>query len=479
MKKILALLLLSTASMNAQKIIIQDTYEKSNKPVSYGFGKDLNSIIIYKGKKIGGLVAGSKTTGIYSYDFNGTKTVIAEGKEYYDCGFSPSGNTLRGLDISGGIFKTKDVFIKDGKFSDPYPTEQNEPYSHVFPYYANFTDQYTLVLKNAVNQQKYNYGKDVFYNLIRTDNYTHKKSKVKVVPPDSKRITAPGMVRPEKNINFRCSLNSDDTFSMVTKSILADYTKTTYYLTTYNLDGSQVSEKSYEMTMDPGFYFVYSNNGSGFTETSAVASDPPFFDDDLFINGAISDKDGNSYFYGLYSDKACKLNDEVKPKGYYVYKFDKSGKQIWKSIQPIDDKDFNDKHYMYFTETDLSILKDQLCFYSFTNEHKEFVHYALLNKETGAVANQNKIMFHEYQSRVGVGSDFFKLNFEIEKDKELKDKKFNVKGIISLEINKSFSNYVRKVEAKNETHFLVNFTSKGLIVLETDNDDYYKAIYFE
>ena len=27
-------------------------------------------------------------------------------------------------------------------------------------------------------------------------------------------------------------LNSDDTFSMVTKSILADYTKTTYYLTT-------------------------------------------------------------------------------------------------------------------------------------------------------------------------------------------------------------------------------------------------------
>ena len=34
-----------------------------------------------------------------------------------------------------------------------------------------------------------------------------------------------------------------------------------------------------------------------------------------------------------------------------------------------------------------------------------------MNKETGAVANQNKIVFHEYQSRVGVGSDFFKLNF--------------------------------------------------------------------
>ena len=74
----------------AQTTIVEDKYEKGNKPVDFSFLTKSKKVIIYKGKKIGGLVAGSQTNSIYSYDLSGTKTTIVENEKLYQCGFSNS-----------------------------------------------------------------------------------------------------------------------------------------------------------------------------------------------------------------------------------------------------------------------------------------------------------------------------------------------------------------------------------------------------
>jgi hypothetical protein len=469
--------LLSFLFSTAQKVIVEDTYEKGNKPVGYTFLPKSKRIIIYKGKKIGGLVAGSQTNSIYSYDLNGEKKVIAENEILYECQFSHSENTLRVYDISDGIFKTKEKFLIDGKFGRLFDADLTNAFTRYFPHYDNFTDQAILKLTNQYNQQDVDYEKDNL-KLDITDFITRKHKSFKLDKPNVARLTANNLVQPSKKVGLKAYINSDDSFYFITKSITADYTKSTTYKSTYStIDGKLIKEVPFEIDLKDKA-LVYSNNGGGFTDTppnKAVA----FFDDDLSINNFITDSNGDVYFYGLYSDKASDLNKDAHPKGYYIFKFDKDGKKLWESINKIEDKDFNDKHYMYFTETDLSIINDELCFYAFVNENAEFLNYGILNKDTGIQEKTKKIVFHEYMSRVGVGSDFFKLNFEYKDIKELKNKKFNVNGIIAYDYNSKYADYVKNVKIKGETHFLTLFTSLGMVVIETDNEDYYKVLLFK
>jgi hypothetical protein len=476
MKKNLFLLLLATMSLSAQKVIVEDTYEKNNKPVDYSLLQNSKRIIICKGKKIGGLVAGSQTNSIYSYDFDGNKKVLAENESLYDCKFSPSENILRAYDIADGIRNVKLKFLIDDKFTKLYEANLDNPYTRYFPYYANFTDKSFLKLTNQFNNLDIDFEKDNL-KLDITDIITSKHKSFKLDKPNVARLIGSNLVQPKKKLGLKAYINKDDSFYFITKSINADYSKSTTYKSTYStIDGKMIKEVPFEIDLKDKA-LVYSNNYAGFTDTPANKA-VAFFDDDLAINNFITDSNGDVYFYGLYSDKASELNKDAHPKGYYVFKFDKEGKKLWESINKIEDKDFNDKHYMYFTETDLSIINDKLCFYAFVNENDEYLNYSILNKDSGLQEKAKKIVFHEYMSRVGVGSDFFKLNFEYKDIKELKNKKFNVPGIIAFDYNSQYADYVKNVKIKGETHFLTLFNSFGMIVIETDNEDYYKVLLF-
>ncbi|MGC4040898.1 MAG: hypothetical protein QM710_09000 [Flavobacterium sp.] len=475
---ILTTALLSLGFAKAQTTIVQDTYEKNDKPVSYELLFKKQQVIICKGKKIGGLVAGSQTNNIYSYDFSGNKTPVVENEKLYQCNYSNSEKTLRVVDISNGLFKATVKYLVDGKFTNPILMDQSNAYRRYFPFYDNFTDKYEVRLTNQQNKDNIDYQKDNL-NLSVVDFTNKKRKSYKLEKPNIARLTSGSFVQPDKKLGLNYRINDDDSFDFITKSIVSDYSKTTLYKTTYSLsDGKISSDIGYELNLS-GKYFIYSNNGAGFTDTPANNSQP-YFDDDLFINNYITDKNnGDIYVYGLYSDKPAALNKEVIPRGYYVFKFDKTGKKIWESINKIDDKDLNGKHYMYYTSTGLYFINDKLCFYAFVNEHDEYLDYGLLDKNNGNQVKASKIVFHEYESRIGVGSDFFKLDYEYKDIKELKNKKFNIMGIIAYQLNDKFANYVKSVKAKNETHFMTTFNEAGLFVVETDNDDYYKVTYFK
>lgn len=462
----------------AQTTIVEDKYEKGNKPVDFSFLTKSKKVIIYKGKKIGGLVAGSQTNSIYSYDLSGTKTTIVENEKLYQCGFSNSEKTLRVYDMSGGIRDIKEKFLIDGKFTNLYPFDQSNAYTKYFPYYRNFTDKSILKLTNQYNKLDIDFEKDNL-KLDITDILTRKHKGFKLDKPNIQRLTASNLVQPSKKLGLNYAINNDESFDFITKAITSDYTKSILYKTTYStIDGKLLKDVPFEVNLKSKT-LIYSNNGGGFTDTPPNKA-APFFADDLSINNYIVDQsNGDIYIYGLYGDKAFDLNKDANPKGYYVFKFDKDGKKIWESINKIEDKDFNEKHYMYYTETDLSFINNKLCFYAFVNEHDEYLNYGILDQATGTQEKNKKIVFHEYESRVGVGSDFFKLNFEYKNSKELKNKKFNVFGIIAYDNNSKYADYVKNVKIKGETHFLTVFKDFGMLVIETDNEEYYKVLYFK
>lgn len=468
--------LLSFFFVKAQTTLVEDKYEKGNKPVGFSFLSKSKKVVIYKGKKIGGLVAGSQTNSIYSYDLSGNKTMIVENEKLYQCGFSNSEKTLRVYDMSGGIRDIKEKFLIDGKFTNSYPFDQSNAYPKYFPYYRNFTDKSILKLTNQFNKLEIDFEKDNL-KLDITDIITRKHKGFKIDKPNIGRLTASNLVQPSKKLGLNYTINSDESFDFITKSITSDYTKSILYKTTYStIDGKLLKDASFEVNLKDKT-LIYSNNGGGFTDTPPNKA-APFFDDDLSINNYIVDQsNGDIYIYGLYGDKAFDLNKDANPKGYYVFKFDKDGKKIWESINKIEDKDFNEKHYMYYTETDLSFINNKLCFYAFVNEHDEYLNYGIIDQATGTQDKNKKIVFHEYESRVGVGSDFFKLNYEY--NKELKNKKFNINGIIAYDNNTKYADYVKNVKINDETHFLTLFTNFGIMVIETDNEQYYKVVYFK
>ena len=460
----------------AQVTIVEEIYVKDSKPVGFNYLKHTHNVVIHKGKKMGGLVAASQTNNIYSYSITGEKKTIVENEKLYNCSFSPSENTFRMLDISKSMFKIKVKYLINGNSSPLFDFDASNAYPKYFKY-KNFTDKYELKLTNQKNNSDINFEKDNL-TLKTVDIATRKEKVYKLDKPSIARLIGANLVEPRKSIGLNYILNEDESFDLITKSISSDYSKTTLYKTNYStVDGKIVSDIAFELNLEDK-KLVYSNNNGGFIGYPANKS-LPFFDDDLSINNFITDSNGDVYIYGLYGDKIAELNDETNPKGYYVFKFDKMGKIIWKSINKIDEKKFNDKHYMYFTETNLSIINDQLCFYAFVNENQEYLNYGIIDMNSGKLTKSNNIIFHEFMSRVGFGNDFFKLDYEYKDVKELKNKKFNLPGIIAYDLNTKFSNYVKAVKIKNETHFLTLFSDIGIWLIETDNDNYYKVSYFK
>ncbi|WP_394759124.1 hypothetical protein [Flavobacterium sp.] len=461
----------------AQITIVEDVYDKENKPVDVNYLKNTHEIVVFKGKKMGGLIAASQVNNIYSYDLEGKKSVIAENEKLYTCAYSTSGNTLRVYDISKGVFKSKEKYFIQNKFTDLYVVDQTYPFSRFFPYTDNLTDKFTLKVKNQKKKEFSDFEKDDFI-LTATDIITRDQKTYTIEKPSISRLKGDNLIEAKEKLGLNYKLNNDESFSLITKSISKDYSKMTMYRSNYSTnDGKLQSDIAFQINLD-NKTLIYSNNGGGFIGTNG--NNRAFFDDDLSINNFITDySNGDVYIYGLYSDKISELNKEANPKGYYVFKFDKNGVIKWKSINSIVEKKINDNYNMLAVQTDLSIINNQLCFYAFVNTNAEFLSYAIIDKDSGNQTKSNNIVFHEKQTVGGMGGNFLYSSLEYEDIKELNNKRFNVKGIISYDLNPKLADYVKSVTNKKNILFSTLFTDIGMLLIETDNDKYYKVTYFK
>ena len=181
----------------------------------------------------------------------------------------------------------------------------------------------------------------------------------------------------------------------------------------------------------------------------------------------------------MFADKLSKLNSNASPKGYYVFKFDKTGKKIWESINKLEDNDLNKSHTMSTVFVDLHVLNNNICLNVQINGLGDFYNYNIIDKTNGKVTKTENMEINETFSKISSKADYFKINKKFKDIKEFKDKKFSFETLVAINSNIKIEDYVKKVNSKNDLLFISAFSDKGVWLFETDNKDYYKVSLFK
>lgn len=324
-------------------------------------------------------------------------------------------------------------------------------------------------------------GKEI--NLLQDEIYVNElsvttgaKSNFLLKAPDINRLTGPSFIK-SKKIGLKGSVKKDH-FEIITKSISSDYHKNVIYKSLYDFQGKPLGEVIYEIDLKDKF-LITSTNGGGYTE-SYGQSNRTIFSDDLSINNFYEDgTNGDFYVYGIYSDKASELNKTVKVNGYYVFKFGKNGNKIWESVNNFEDEgDLNKPYSPAQINTSLAEFKENLYFSLAVNDHKEFMHYAILDKAAGTVNKKNKMLFSE--STFSSFSTARKFLSKLDGFTNLKNKTFDDNTIIAVDNNEALKKYIndQQVEKGNEIHYVSSFINNKIWVVAYDNKRYFKVTTF-
>ena len=455
----------------AQVTIVEETMENANKEVGYELLPKSNLMIITKDKPMGGLVVASFINNISSYDIDGNKKVFCNDKKLYGTTFSNSEKVILTTNTSSGMFN----YFIDGKPIELSKSDFKDIRAAYNYNSLNFTSKYEYSLKNRKDDFHINFEKDDIY-LSVIDIVTRKKGTYKLEKPNLDRLVGPNFIKAKEALGFKLVVNYDETIDLVTKSISKDYTKTILYKTRFSDEGKKLNEISFELNLQDKTFLYSLNKGGGMKR---LANSPDVFRDDLSINNYYEDtKNGDIYIYGLYGDnKIENLNSNAKPLGYYVFKFDKLGNKIWESINPIQHKEFNTGHIMSKVYVSLEQLNGDLCFIVGIELVKDYLSYGIVEKTSGKEIKKNIMFVSKFSSRINDAAKFDDSNILYKGIKELKGGFFNYIGLIALDVNPKFSDYVKTKITKNDLYFKAFFSDKGIWLTETDKD-HYKVILF-
>lgn len=454
---------------NAQVTIVEENTKNNKISISTHFFPESNSMFIFKGK-------GLETYSIDSYGIDGIRKDFINNVKLYGNIFSKSDKILMASDISLGIYKAKTKYIVNGKLLDS-DFDDRRYIQYVSENF--FTSKYAFSLKNQKGKYDIDLLKDDI-NLIVTDIFNKKSVVSKIEKPNLDKLVGPNFIKAKEDLGFKLTINYDETIDFLTKSISKDYTNSILYKTRISHEGKKINELVYDLKI-PNHVFIYSNNGGG--KFTIGGSDNKFkhFGDDLSINNYIEDaSNGDIYIFGLYGDELGKLNDMANPKGYYIFKFDKSGKNIWESINKIDDADFNKGHVMTTVFVDLVNLNDNVCLSIRVNGLKDFFGYSIIDKVKGSIKKSENLEINETFAHLDdTDNNRFNINSNFKNLKELKNKKFNFNSLIAFNSNPKFAEYIKNLKSENNIYLHSQFSDKGIWLYESAENEYYKLTLFK
>jgi hypothetical protein len=461
----------------AQITIVEEKIEKGKK-ISCFLLEKTNQLMITKGTSSSGLAVYSEFSSLISYDEKGNKKEIVKDEKIIGPFYSNSENAFIGMDISGSLFDAKCKYFIEGKTRILSKEELKESKIDILSGKTTFNSKFEYNLENQKGKFDIDLKKDEL-NFVVTDIFTRKRQSFKIEKPNLDKYIGENFIKPEEKLGCILVSNFNETIDLVTKSISKDYTKTILYKTRLSNDGKKVNDLAFEMSI-PNQTFIYSFNNGGFITFGGYGGNFVHFFDDLWINNYIEDQtNGDIYIYGLFGDEPSKLNNQASPKGYYVFKFDKTGKKLWESINKLEDSDFNKGHAMTTVFVGLKELNNTVCLDITINGIKDFFNYNIIDKTTGKVSKTENILFNESFSDLANKQDYFKINSKFKGVKEFKDKKFNFESIIAINSNNKIEDYVKKITSKNDLFFKSTFSDKGVWLYETDNKEYYKVTLFK
>ncbi|MCI9846096.1 hypothetical protein [Flavobacterium pectinovorum] len=424
---------------------------------------------------MGGLVKANEINSMYTYDTNGSKKVLFTDKKVIGTMFSVNKDALLVTDISSGVFNSKTKYLINDKYIELEKSEVRDM-TGFYRGYGFFTAKNEFYLKNKKNEFDIDFEKDDIYLTVK-DIVTRKKELYKIEKPSLIKFIGPNFIKSKEKFRFNLVVNKDETVDLDGKSISKDYTNTILYKTRFSNDGKKVDELVYDLKI-ANHVFLYSRNGGGEFTDGGYDNKFLHFGDDLSINNYIKDSEtGDLYIYGLYGDEFGKLNDMANPKGFYIFKFDKSGNKIWESINKIDDAGFNSRHVMISVFIDLFQLNNNLCFNIKIGGLKSFFNYSIIDQSSGKIIKSQNIEFNETFAHPNNMNNYdYGINTGV---KGFKDVKFSFESIIAINYYPKIADYIKSVNSKNDLYFSSYFSKLGIWLFETDNNQYYKVTFFK
>lgn len=479
MKKILLLAFgLVSLVCNAQKTIVEEKFEKDNVPLSFHVFPNFNQISIEKGM-IPSMSWKRNIKTVTRFNSDGTNKVLLT-----------NGNQM---DLVNNSFYNS-VFIASEfaslKWNNDFKVYSDNSVSKLLDKNLKnsfFNDEYLFHVGNDDDNATLDLIKDIVY-LYKTNIKTLKTEKILLDIP-YKNINLKEFYKLKKILigkKFHKD-NFDITYKLVAPNLLS----VEIVRFVFDYSGKLISNTKFPIELDQNL--VQSNNGAS---VNIIISGPitsaklPFNSENDFnvidmmdnvensqsVNNYIVDNEKNVYFYGLFGAKGKKSIYE-SPKGYYIFKFSPDGKLLWKKSDFINNKSFNNYSSASNLQVKLFSRGEKLDFVIFTPKFDNILIFKEINSEKGTINIDKDITFEESAVMgMGLQNEFLLAFFHL---KDWKKIRINPMGLVSYEINSQFKNYVDSLKnSKNKIFLNAHQFQKGIWLIESDNETYYKVTYF-
>ena len=474
MRKVFFISILLTAYITqAQTLVYESKIDKEIRAVNYKFLNQTNKF----------LLALSNKKNAYGIIYNKLQ-VVGENSKAISLIDNEEFNKFQGSQLGNSFFVCRaKAKLMGANYTYKYFTEtSNSGEFEKIPNYSYtaetfFDNQFHLFVASNSGDINPNIEKDEItvtkYNFLKksTNSFQLKK-------PDLKRLKTKDLLE-IKRVAFQKRMVDENSFEIITKSINKNFQTSTMYRTIYNLDGKVTNEYKYEFNTPKGYFT--------FIGTPSREENRYFGKQQTEIIEPMYDLDVNDYYIDNYTDNlyifGVATDEKEKPIGFYVIKFKKTGEKVWEKFFDVtDEKGFSQKS-SYWIGKDIKMVEfmdENTLAVSIDGENTYTSRYAqffLINKNTGELIKKNKVDFNNESSK---GTFTSLAKYSVLQITKLSNNRYgNVEVLLAEAFNENVKKYINSVKSSADVFFDAVSTSKGIWLLESDNDSYFKINLFK
>lgn len=392
--------------------------------------------------------------------------------------FTPSGNLL-GFNQMDGLEK------RDDKITDSYYSTSKDytlvkskdskgPIKTLLRKF--YTDDYQIYYGKIINinENKKKRGED-YANLYfyRMDVKNFKGKLVK--------INFPTQSFPNSKMFYQYQSHTNEKVFFILNELLDEGKKNVCNLVSFDYDGKLIDQIPFTLELENKGSFSHSNVFGSTTDENYVWELPNGRDatfqqrtiDGTTVKVKIDPSGQSFYTYGYARD-----NNEKRSliTSYYIYKYDFSGKNLWKIETRMDPKKY-DSDYDINNGTDDNLVfinNNRIAFWNRENYTKD-TEFSIIDASNGQVVQTKNIEL------IGNRNTQYPQIFGLLSNLELR----NIPKKIKLDMNTIFAmNFSAEVEkyviSRPSSKFVARLNEKGIYLLEENNkEDTYKLLKFD
>ncbi|WP_296386565.1 hypothetical protein, partial [Winogradskyella sp.] len=160
----------------------------------------------------------------------------------------------------------------------------------------------------------------------------------------------------------------------------------------------------------------------------------------------------------------------TKFKGYYIQKYDDTGKSLWEIQAPFSSDIFDDNQSKMDCIFTLNKVNNTKLLFAYGNTDIDVLNMLQIDKNTGENLKKNLLEFKSsYNNRI----TNYPIEIEHRTMKDIYGKKifFGIDTIQLLSIHDEFSTYAKQFkDSKDKIHFKSFIVEDGFVVFEANND---------